>query len=170
MKTDDEADGGIELVRYNGNQTESVTVFGTLAVGFMELWEYTDFREMAYRIKGNVVIPGFRILFFILGQGKYDFFRTNEHLGRYVILLGPGGSYLYGTEREDSDIGVRGLALNRKSDLIGLTTFEQYVDDFGRKLIDNTGLFLSKRAIRSFGGYVSLLWNSAEEFCSISDG
>ena len=40
---------------------ESVTVFGTLAVGFMELREYTDSRKMAYRIRGNAVIPGFRI-------------------------------------------------------------------------------------------------------------
>ncbi len=128
----------------------------------------------------------------ILEQREYDFLRTNEHLGRYVILLGLGGSYSYGTEREGSDIDVRGVALNRKSDLIGLTTFEQYVDDatdttvygfrkmitlllncnpntleilglnpehylylddFGRELIDNTRLFLSKRAIQSFGGY-----------------
>lgn len=128
----------------------------------------------------------------ILKGKEYEFIHTNEHLGRHVILLGLAGSYSYGTNNENSDIDVRGITLNRKSDLIGLTEFEQYVDDntdttiyafrkmitllmncnpntiellglnpehylylndLGRELIDNTGLFLSKRAIQSFGGY-----------------
>lgn len=126
-------------------------------------------------------------------QGKeYNFIKTDEHLGKNVILLGLAGSYSYGTNNENSDIDVRGVTLNRKSDLIGLTSYEQYVDDktdttiytfnkmislllscnpntvellglneehylflndLGRELIANTKLFLSKRAIQSFGGY-----------------
>ncbi len=128
----------------------------------------------------------------ILKAKEYDFINTNEHLGKHVILLGLAGSYSYGTNNENSDIDVRGVALNRKSDLIGMTEFEQYVDDktdttiygfykmiqlllscnpntmellglneehylflndIGRELIANTKLFLSKRAIQSFGGY-----------------
>ncbi len=128
----------------------------------------------------------------ILQQTEYEFIQTNEHLGRYVILLGLAGSYSYGTNIETSDIDVRGITLNRKSDLIGLTRFEQYVDentdtviygfnkiialllncnpntiellglnmehylylnDIGRMLLDNRALFLSRKAIRSFGGY-----------------
>lgn len=128
----------------------------------------------------------------ILKGKEYEFIHTNEHLGRHVILLGLAGSYSYGTNNENSDIDVRGITLNRKSDLIGLTEFEQYVDantdttiyafrkmitlllncnpntiellglnpehylylnDLGRELIANRGLFLSKRAIQSFGGY-----------------
>ena len=89
-------------------------------------------------------------------------------------------------------IDIRGITLNQKSDLIGLTQFEQYVDDntdtviyafnkmvnlllscnpntiellglapdnylyindIGKTLLDNKRLFLSKRAIQSFGGY-----------------
>ena len=42
--------------------------------------------------------------------------------------MGLGGSYAYGTNNENSDIDVRGVTLNSKSDLIGLTHFEQYVD------------------------------------------
>lgn len=128
----------------------------------------------------------------ILKSKEYDFINTNEHLGKHVILLGLAGSYSYGTNNENSDIDVRGIALNRKSDLIGMTEFEQYVDDatdttiysfrkmvnlllncnpntiellglkqehylflneIGQELLDNRELFLSKRAIHSFGGY-----------------
>ena len=128
----------------------------------------------------------------ILRQREYGFIETNEHLGRHVMLLGLAGSYSYGTNIRTSDIDIRGIALNQKSDLIGLTQFEQYVDedtdtviygfnkvvglllscnpntiellglkpehylylsDIGRLLLDNRRLFLSKRAIQSFGGY-----------------
>ena len=128
----------------------------------------------------------------ILKGGEYDFIKNNEHLGRHVILLGLAGSYSYGTSNENSDIDIRGVTLNRKSDLIGLTEFKQYVDPdtdttiyafrkmitlllscnpntvellglkpehylylnpMGKELIANTGLFLSRRAIHSFGGY-----------------
>lgn len=128
----------------------------------------------------------------ILRQREYGFIETNEHLGRHVILLGLAGSYSYGTNIRTSDIDIRGIALNQKSDLIGLTRFEQYVDedtdtviygfnkvvglllscnpntiellglkpehylylsDIGRLLLDNRRLFLSQRAIQSFGGY-----------------
>ena len=128
----------------------------------------------------------------ILQGQEYNFLKTDEHLGKNVILLGLAGSYSYGTNNENSDIDVRGVTLNRKSDLIGLTSYEQYVDDktdttiytfnkmislllscnpntvellglneehylflndLGRELIANTKLFLSKRAIQSFGGY-----------------
>ena len=128
----------------------------------------------------------------LLKSQAYSFIQSDEHLGKHVILLGLAGSYSYGTNNENSDIDVRGVTLNSKSDLIGLTHFEQYVDTqtdttiysfmkmitlllscnpntiellglnpehylylhpLGQELIDNTHLFLSKRAIHSFGGY-----------------
>lgn len=128
----------------------------------------------------------------ILKGTEYSFIKTNEYLGKHVILLGLAGSYSYGTNIETSDVDVRGIALNQKSDLIGLTQFEQYVDDntdtviyafnkivtlllscnpntiellglnpehylylndIGWMLLDNKKLFLSRRAIQSFGGY-----------------
>ena len=128
----------------------------------------------------------------ILQKNEYSFIKTDEHLGKHVILLGLAGSYSYGTNIDGSDIDIRGIALNQKSDLIGLTQFEQYVDDktdtviyafnkivtlllscnpntiellglnpehylylndIGKMLLDNRKIFLSKRAIQSFGGY-----------------
>jgi len=44
------------------------------------------------------------------------------------MLLGVSGSYGYGTNRDDSDLDFRGVTLNLPSDLIGMTSFEQYVD------------------------------------------
>lgn len=125
---------------------------------------------------------------------QYDFLRTNPHLGRNIMFLTLGGSYSYGTNVETSDVDVRGCAMNSPSDLIGLTNFEQVVDnqtdttvyafnkliglllncnpntiemlgckpehyflltDMGRKMIENRKLFLSKRAVHSFGGYAT---------------
>ena len=59
--------------------------------------------------------------FTLEGKREYDFIKTNEHLGKHVILLGFAGSYSYGTNVEGSDIDIRGVALKSKSDLIGMT-------------------------------------------------
>ncbi|MCI9176068.1 MAG: nucleotidyltransferase [Lachnospiraceae bacterium] len=128
----------------------------------------------------------------IMRNPEYDFLRTNPRLSGRIILLGLGGSYAYGTSNADSDIDFRGVTLPLRSDLLGLTSFEQYEDsatdtviysfnkmvklllecnpntceilgldeeqyliktEIGQELIDNSGLFLSQRAAKSFGGY-----------------
>lgn len=130
----------------------------------------------------------------MLKTKEYDFLRTKENLGNNVILLALSGSYSYGTNIDKSDIDIRGITLNRKSDLIGMTSFDQYVDEntdtcvygfnkiinlflncnpntiellglnkehylflneIGQELLDNKKMFLSKRAIQSFGGYAT---------------
>lgn len=128
----------------------------------------------------------------LMNRTEYDFLRNDPHLGRRIMLLGISGSYGYGTNREGSDIDFRGVALNRPSDILGLTTFEQFEDritdtvifsfnkliglllncnpntieilgldedqylicsELGKTLLENKGLFLSKRAAASFGHY-----------------
>lgn len=59
---------------------------------------------------------------------EYDFLRTNEHLGDKIIFLTLGGSYSYGTNVETSDVDVRGCALNSRSDILGMTNFDQVVN------------------------------------------
>ena len=61
---------------------------------------------------------------------QYDFLRTNQHLGNNIILLGFGGSIAYGTNTKDSDVDIRGIALNSKCDLLGVGSgFEQVISN-----------------------------------------
>lgn len=63
-----------------------------------------------------------------LKSAEYDFLRTNENLGSNIILLTLGGSHAYGMDKEDSDVDVRGISLNSKSDILLGADFEQVVD------------------------------------------
>ncbi len=65
----------------------------------------------------------------LLEKEEYNFIHINPRLGQNIILLGLGGSYSYGTNNDNSDLDIRGITMNLKSDLLGLTQFEQYVDD-----------------------------------------
>jgi len=127
-----------------------------------------------------------------LNSDEYSFLKTDKNLGRNIILLTVGGSHAYGTENENSDLDIRGCALNSKMQILTNQNFEQftnvetdttiysfnklisllcsvnpntiellgnrpehyfYVHPIGRQLIDNGEMFLSKRAVHSFGGY-----------------
>ena len=63
-----------------------------------------------------------------LHSPAYDFLRNDEHLGSNVILLALGGSHAYGMDKETSDLDVRGIALNPKSDILLGADFEQVVN------------------------------------------
>lgn len=143
----------------------------------------------------------------VLFSEEYKFLKTNEHLGNNIILIGLGGSYAYGTEKEDgtSDIDIRGCALNTKEEILTNKNFEQftneetdttiysfnklvsllsntnpntieliglkpehylYVSPIGKELLDNAHLFLSKRAIHSFGGYANQQLRRMELLCN----
>lgn len=78
----------------------------------------------------------------IVNSESYDFLRTNPHLGSHMMFLTIGGSHAYGTNVEGSDVDIRGVALNSKSDLIGMGTFEHYVDN-----ATDTTIFSSDKAI-----------------------
>ena len=83
----------------------------------------------------------------VVKRPEYDFLRTNEHLKSKLIFLTFGGSHAYGTNTPDSDIDIRGVALNSKADLIGLSRFEQVVDN----ATDTT--------VYGFNKFISLLCN-----------
>lgn len=58
----------------------------------------------------------------------YDFLRNDPKLGGNIILLGLGGSHAYGTNVEDSDIDIRGIALNSKQETLLQRDYEQVVE------------------------------------------
>lgn len=136
---------------------------------------------------------------------EYDFLETNPHLGKNIMFLTLGGSHAYGTNVEGSDVDVRGVALNSRSDILGMTNFEQVIDNktdttvyafrkfiglilacnpntiemlggrpesyvmltkTGKLLLDNKKLFLSKRAVNSFGGYANAQLRRLQVGCS----
>lgn len=79
---------------------------------------------------------------------EYAFLRDNDRLKGNIILLGLGGSYAYGTETKNSDLDIRGIALNSKYDILCLDKgFEQFTD----KSTDTT--------IYSFNKMIKLLTN-----------
>ena len=129
-----------------------------------------------------------------LKTSEYNFLRKDRNLGDNIILLTLGGSHAYGTNNENSDLDIRGCALNSKMQILTNVNFEQFVNEatdttiysfnklisllsncnpntiellgnkpehylylseIGKELIDNAHLFLSKRAMYSFGGYAT---------------
>lgn len=129
-----------------------------------------------------------------LNSSEYEFLRTDPHLGRNILILTTAGSIAYGTNVDTSDIDVRGVTIETKQDIMGLSIFEQFEDRTtdtviyglkkfvtlclnsnpnileilgtrpehllvitkeGQLLRDNVDLFLSKKAIQSFGNYAT---------------
>lgn len=141
-----------------------------------------------------------------LNSDEYSFLKTDKHLGSNIILLTAGGSHAYGTETENSDLDIRGCAVNSRLGILVSGSFRQFTDmdalvgenfeqftdvntdtviysfnkfmfllancnsntiemlgckpehyfylsDIGRELINNSDMFLSKKAINSFGKY-----------------
>ena len=59
---------------------------------------------------------------------EYNFLRE-EPLGDNIILLGLGGSYAYGTNNENSDLDVRGVATHSPEDILTRKGFDQVVNE-----------------------------------------
>lgn len=59
---------------------------------------------------------------------EYSFLSENEHLGDRIALLCLGGSYAYGLNNENSDLDIRGVALNTKEEILGTSNFEQFIN------------------------------------------
>lgn len=55
----------------------------------------------------------------------YDFLVNNDHLADMICLIGLGGSHAYGTDVPESDLDIRGIAVNHPIDLLTNNNFEQ---------------------------------------------
>lgn len=65
----------------------------------------------------------------LVGSPTYDFLRTDPHLQDRMAMLCLGGSHAYGTNTETSDLDLRGCALNRPEDVLGLSRFDQVLNE-----------------------------------------
>jgi len=63
-----------------------------------------------------------------LNTDKYEFLRTDPRLGENILILTTAGSIAYGTNVDTSDIDIRGVTIETKQDLLGLSSFEQFED------------------------------------------
>lgn len=125
---------------------------------------------------------------------SYKFMSKDKNLGNNTILLTLGGSYAYGMNTDNSDIDIRGIALNKKEEILLGIDFEQieerdtdtviysfnkiikllsennpntlemlgckrehylYMSNFGKELIENRKMFLSKMCAYKFMGYAN---------------
>lgn len=57
----------------------------------------------------------------------YKFLKTDPNL-KNPIIIGLGGSYAYGLNKKTSDLDIRGIALNSKSEILLGKDFEQVVE------------------------------------------
>ena len=62
-----------------------------------------------------------------LKSPEYAFLRDDERL-RSMAFLTLGGSHAYGTDNENSDLDIRGCALNSRKDLLTQNDFQQVVE------------------------------------------
>ena len=65
----------------------------------------------------------------LLKTEDYDFLRNDNRFGDNIILMTYGGSYAYGTNNENSDIDIRGCAVNSKREILTGQDYEQFVDE-----------------------------------------
>lgn len=65
----------------------------------------------------------------LVESNQYHFLRDNPHLGQNIILIGLGGSHAYGTNNDQSDLDIRGCALNSKEEILTNANFEQFVNE-----------------------------------------
>ncbi len=64
-----------------------------------------------------------------LKSDEYEFLRKDKNLGNNIIILTLGGSHAYGTNNENSDLDIRGCALNSKMQILTNENFEQFVNE-----------------------------------------
>ena len=79
----------------------------------------------------------------ILGKDEYSFLQDNKHLGSSIQLLALGGSHAYGLNVEGSDIDVRGMSLNSKSEILLGEDFNQVQDK-----ITDTVIYSSNKLLK----------------------
>ena len=64
-----------------------------------------------------------------LQRDEYNFLREDERLGKNIVYLTVAGSIAYGTNNADSDVDIRGFAIENFDSILTGKAFEQIDDD-----------------------------------------
>lgn len=103
----------------------------------------------------------------LLNGIDYDFLRNNPMLKDRILFLTVSGSYAYGTNVLESDIDIRGVFLERFTDTLGLTEFEQYVDEKTDTVIYSLKKFL--KLVRECNpNIIEMLYSNPEHYLYVS--
>ena len=68
-----------------------------------------------------------------LKTSEYDFLRNDERIKDKLMVLTLGGSHAYGMDTENSDLDVRGVALNTKEEILLGTDFYDLLNDYEKR-------------------------------------
>ncbi len=104
----------------------------------------------------------------ILTSKQYDFVNRDTHLGNNVIYLTLSGSHAYGTDTANSDIDVRGITIENKEEVLGLSNFEQYEDKNTDTVIYGLKKFISL-ALKGNPNVLELLGTRNEDILRINE-
>lgn len=111
----------------------------------------------------------------VIKTQPYDFLRTNPHLGKNICFITLGGSYSYGLNTEDSDIDVRGCALNNAEEILLHEDFDQVTETETDTVIYSVNKFITllencnPNVITMLGNKPEQYWNVTEEGKMILD-
>ena len=94
----------------------------------------------------------------LMNSTEYDFLRTNERLGKRIMLLGLGGSYAYGTNNEQSDIDFRGVTLMMPSD--SMKMIRQILSYMGLTNLSIFFLSVTRIHVRYLGWMKISIWSN----------
>lgn len=103
----------------------------------------------------------------LVKQKEYDFLRKEKQLGDNIIFLVVAGSHAYGLSTPDSDVDVRGVALETPETLFGLDNFESYNDESTDTVIYSLKKFV-QLTMKGAPNMLELLYTRPEDIIYVS--
>ena len=103
----------------------------------------------------------------LVKQKEYDFLREEKQLGDNIIFLVVAGSRAYGLSTPDSDVDIRGVALETPETLFGLDNFESYSDESTDTVIYSLKKFV-QLTMKGAPNMLELLYTRPEDIIYVS--
>ena len=103
-----------------------------------------------------------------LNSESYSFLKENKNLGDNIILLVIAGSHAYGLDTEDSDLDIRGIAMETDDVLYGMNSFDLYEDKKTDTVIYSLKKFMGL-AMKGSPNILELLYTRPSDILYISE-